>query len=142
MKKTEKKSGFTLVELMVVAAIIAILAAIIIPLLSSNKDRAIAAEASNICGTVLTEAKVLYAALGTWPSQAQLEAGQIDDEINKGRYFDWSCVSFAAGKVTVSGDGTAGSADNGFTDGASYDLSLDETAGYTGTMVDNNLVVN
>ena len=42
--KNRKKSGFTLVELMVVAAIIAILAAIIIPLVTKNKEEAVAAE--------------------------------------------------------------------------------------------------
>ncbi len=140
MKKS-KKSGFTLVELMVVAAIIAILAAIIVPLLSSNKDRAIAAEAANICGTVLTEAKVMRATTGAWPSGSDMEGGSIDEEIDQGRYFTWGQVTVGTNSVTVSGDGTDGTADNGFSDGTSRDLTLD-SAGYSGTMVDNKLISN
>ena len=45
MRKTSRKAGFTLVELMVVAIIVAILAAVSIPLMSGNKRRAAATEA-------------------------------------------------------------------------------------------------
>ncbi len=56
--KQNKKSGFTLVELMVVAIIVAILAAVAIPLMSGNKDRAIATEAQAGCGTIATQVRL------------------------------------------------------------------------------------
>ena len=48
------RAGFTLVELMVVAVIVAILAAVAIPLMSANKTRAMATEAEAGCGTIRT----------------------------------------------------------------------------------------
>ena len=74
MKTKNKKSGFTLVELMIVAAIIAILAAIIIPLLTANRDRAVAADGQNLLGTAATALKVYYAKTGTTPTMALVEA--------------------------------------------------------------------
>ena len=56
-----KRSGFTLVELMVVAVIVAILAAVAIPLMSANKVRAMATEAEAGCGTVRTALRAMYA---------------------------------------------------------------------------------
>ena len=142
--KKNKKSGFTLVELMIVAAIIAILAAIVIPLLASNKDKAIAAEAANICGAVATELKTAYATTDTWPTKAQLANGPIDEEINAGRYFVWADVTVNSpsnGCVTVTGDGSEGSA-SGKLSGGSKILTLTPGSGYSGTMVDDKLVGN
>ncbi|MDH3346341.1 MAG: prepilin-type N-terminal cleavage/methylation domain-containing protein, partial [Kiritimatiellaceae bacterium] len=128
--RTTRKSGFTLVELMIVAAIIAILAAILIPLLSSNKDSAIASEAANICGSVATEMKTYYARTGTWPTKTQLAAGIIDEEVNKARYFNWGEVFITATDnwaVRVTGDGAGGSSSSqGFSDGVNT-LTLSET---------------
>lgn len=152
MRATLKKTGFTLVELMIVAAIIAILAAIVIPLLSSNKDSAIAAEAANICGAVATECKTYYARTDTWPTKTQLEQGVIDEEINKSRYFNWNGVAISGSSadtwtVTVSGNGTAGSSSSskGFSTGASETLALVETGSgpnYSGTMVNKGWVAD
>jgi prepilin-type N-terminal cleavage/methylation domain-containing protein len=56
-----RKRGFTLVELMVVAIIVAILAAVAIPLMSANKKRAMATEAQAGLGTIRTALRAMYA---------------------------------------------------------------------------------
>ena len=63
-----KKTGFTLVELMVVAIIVAILAAVAIPLMSANKKRAMATEANAGCGTIRTALRVTLADKGAYPA--------------------------------------------------------------------------
>lgn len=62
--KKNKKSGFTLVELMVVAIIVAILAAVAIPLMSGNKERAMATEAQAGCSTIATALRMHYVEKG------------------------------------------------------------------------------
>lgn len=64
--KTRKKSGFTLVELMVVAIIVAILAAVAIPLMSANKRRAMVTEAESALGTVRTSLRAMFAQSGAY----------------------------------------------------------------------------
>lgn len=65
--KMNSKSGFTLVELMVVAIIVAILAAVAIPLMMGNKDRAMATEAQAGLGTLRTAMQVYRAEHGGYP---------------------------------------------------------------------------
>jgi len=65
--KINSKSGFTLVELMVVAIIVAILAAVAIPLMMGNKDRAMATEAQAGLGTLRTAMQVYKAEHGSYP---------------------------------------------------------------------------
>ena len=91
MKKTNRKSGFTLVELMIVAAIIAILAAIIIPLLTKNRDKAVAADGQNLLGTLATALKVYYANTGdATPTIAEMTTADalVMSELGKSKYFD------------------------------------------------------
>ena len=63
-----RKSGFTLVELMVVAIIVAILAAVAIPLMSANRKRAMSTEADAGCGAVRTALRVYYAENNAYPA--------------------------------------------------------------------------
>ena len=63
----KSKAGFTLVELMVVAIIVAILAAVAIPLMMGNKDRAMATEAQAGLGTIRTAMQVYKAEYGGYP---------------------------------------------------------------------------
>lgn len=65
--KKNSKAGFTLVELMVVAVIVAILAAVAIPLMMGNKDRAMATEAQAGLGTLRTAMQVYRAEHGSYP---------------------------------------------------------------------------
>ncbi len=129
MKKTNRKSGFTLVELMIVAAIIAILAAIIIPLLANNRERAIAAEGQNLCGTIATSAKVYYAENGSWPSYANLPL-LVREEVERAKYFNTFATAgtLAAYTVTVTADADAGTDLNGLT------LILNQAGVWSGTI--------
>ena len=66
MKKIMSKKGFTLVELMIVAVIVAILAAVAIPLMSGNKSRAIMTEAEAGLGMVRSSLRTLSAESGAY----------------------------------------------------------------------------
>jgi len=89
MKKS--KAGFTLIELMVVAIIVAILAAVAIPLMTANKKRAYATEAQAGCSSIRTAIRVLQAddavpaaATYTMPTGIRgIQAGDLN-----GTYFD------------------------------------------------------
>ena len=87
--KKHKKSGFTLVELMVVAIIVAILAAVAIPLMSGNKKRAAATEGQAGCSTIQTAQQVYRAENGAYMTSSSdphnlpgITAGDLE-----GKYF-------------------------------------------------------
>ncbi|GAG18810.1 unnamed protein product [marine sediment metagenome] len=65
-KMMRNKKGFTLVELMVVAVIVAILAAVAIPLMMGNKVRAMASEAEAALGHIRTAMRAHYAENDTY----------------------------------------------------------------------------
>jgi type IV pilus assembly protein PilA len=62
----KSKAGFTLVELMVVAIIVAILAAVAIPLMSAQKKRAAATEGDAGLGMLRTVLRAMYAETGAY----------------------------------------------------------------------------
>jgi prepilin-type N-terminal cleavage/methylation domain-containing protein len=108
--KTNKKSGFTLIELMVVAIIVAILAAVAIPLMSANKDRAVATEAQAGISALMTASKIYYTEFGTIADKDTLETSNyIEKGDLAGKYFDYDSYELA-------------------------DLDYDETAGFSGTL--------
>ena len=132
--RTKTKSGFTLVELMIVAAIIAILAAIVIPLLSSNRDTAIAAEAHNLCGTVATASKVFYAKNGEGPSGTSDFPQTTRDELNNAKYYDEADINIAwvnpnSWIVTITSDADVYSTDTSET------LTLNQKGVWGGSLV-------
>ena len=67
MKKGNRK-GFTLIELMVVAVIVAILAALAIPLMSGNRKKAVATEGQTGCSAINASVRVYRAQNGTLPA--------------------------------------------------------------------------
>ncbi|MEI7850672.1 MAG: prepilin-type N-terminal cleavage/methylation domain-containing protein [Kiritimatiellales bacterium] len=139
--KKNKKSGFTLVELMIVAAIIAILAAIVIPLLAANRQRAIAAEGQNLLGVAASACKVYYAENGTFPTGIGVLPQQTQDELGRGKYFPVPVLSAggALGGYTLTA--TAGAA-AGDLSGETITLVQGTTGGQTwgGTMQTKGII--
>lgn len=81
VKKENRKSGFTLVELMVVAIIVAVLAAVAIPLMTANVNRAIATEADSGLGTVRANLRAMYAETKSYAEQPDGTAIVIGDPV-------------------------------------------------------------
>ena len=73
MRKAQQ--GFTLIELMIVVAIIGILAAIAIPSYNDYTARAQMSEAVELMGGTKTPLAEYYADKGTWPSIGQVAGG-------------------------------------------------------------------
>ena len=113
-----KKSGFTLVELMVVAVIVAILAAVAIPLMTGNRERAMVTEAEAALGTMRTALRAMFAQSGAYNVNLEgvtitagsaataipgINAGDLD-----GRFFDddsYTISALAATTYTLTADG-------------------------------------
>jgi prepilin-type N-terminal cleavage/methylation domain-containing protein len=113
----DKRSGFTLVELMVVAVIVAIMAAVSLSLLTGNRVRAMITEAEAGAGTVRTMLRTMYVQTGAYnidlngdaiaavsPVTAVpgINSGDLD-----GRYFDDAAYSItvSANNFTVIAEG-------------------------------------
>ena len=118
--KTNRKAGFTLVELMVVAIIVAILAAVAIPLMSANKKRAAATEGEAGLGTMRSALRAMYAETSSYvltPNGTALGAGAATTipgisagDLN-GKYFqegDYTINAITASNYTLRVAGSTG----------------------------------
>jgi type IV pilus assembly protein PilA len=94
MKTIQK--GFTLIELMIVVAIIGILAAIAIPAYQDYTIRAQVTEGLNLAGAVKAAVAETFAQDGTWPAD-NAEAG-VGSQIS-GKYV--TSVQVASGGITI-----------------------------------------
>ena len=130
------KSGFTLVELMVVAIIVSILAAVAIPLMSANKKRAMSTEAEAGLGTIRSVLRAMYVQTGSYNADLNgntiangssvtnipgIGTGDLD-----GKYFsedDYELTTVAAGTYTLTATGT--------NDVAGVVITLDQSGTFT-----------
>ena len=100
LKQIQK--GFTLIELMIVVAIIGILAAIAIPAYQDYTIRAQVTEGMNLAGAVKAEISEFYAQNGAWPTALVGGAGTLGHaalEVPSGKYV--SAVGVLNGLITV-----------------------------------------
>jgi type IV pilus assembly protein PilA len=92
------QQGFTLIELMIVVAIIGILAAIAIPAYQNYTVRAQVTEGLNLADGWKTQAAEFYANNGTFPTTAQvLASGQVS---STGKYVSGIASNLGAISIT------------------------------------------
>jgi len=109
MKAIQK--GFTLIELMIVVAIIGILAAIAIPAYQDYTIRSQVTEGLNLAGSLKAEVAEYYAQYGQWPSAIVGNAGTLGHaagEVPSGKYVDQILIN-TAGTLVIRYEGSVGS---------------------------------
>ena len=101
----KKQQGFTLIELMIVVAIIGILAAIAIPAYQDYTIRAQVSEGLNLAGGAKAAVSEFRMDRGTWPSDNTAAGIATQPTDINGKYVD--SVGVSSGVITVEYGGDA-----------------------------------
>jgi type IV pilus assembly protein PilA len=88
--------GFTLIELIVVVMVIAVLAAIAVPLYAGYVRRATASEGVTRLGSIMTASKAYYQKFDQWPGSEA--ADNYHAVFTDSEHFEYSIESGAGGK--------------------------------------------
>lgn len=113
MQATSAQKGFTLIELMIVVAIIGILAAVAIPAYQDYTGRAQASEALSATAGVRSDIGVWLSEEGSLPAAG--EQPDIDARLLEGRYFGAGDAEVGATADGVVGVTFSGGVHNGST---------------------------
>ncbi len=102
MQRVEGNQGFTLVELMIVVAIIGLLAALAIPAYLSTRDRSVATAVANNLRTYNNAFQIYATENGSWPPDANSgivppgmegELPKFTEETAVGGTYDWEYMT-------------------------------------------------
>lgn len=134
MNKLNNQKGFSLVELMIVIVIIGVLAAVAVPIYTSNVTKAKMSEANAALGTIRTMLRVYYGEFGEYPNPIvdaavvdplttwnDIKAGELD-----GKYF------FDADFTYDSADGISYTIKCAKGDILDFDRTLDQAGTFAG----------
>ena len=129
MGKKRDRSGFTLIELVIVIMVVSILAAVALPILRGKNEASKWSEAAATAGTIRTTVRSEFiedpAKVGAWTNQAvtgvMLDLGFTAGDLT-GRYFDDSHFTIASvdanGNATITVTAPAGLTGSGQLDSA------------------------
>ena len=149
MKESRKnQSGFTLIELLVVIIIVAVLAAVGIPLLTGNTEKAKLTEADAGFSTIRTAMRAAKAEKGSYPTSPTMASLDFKTDDLKGRFFadaDYTFPSASAAAFCIAAIGNsagtnapAASQAAGLLRSMNQDGFIFKTADCTGTAINAN----
>ena len=112
MFKQKGKSGFTLLELLIVVIIVSILATVALPQFGRMTRRARTSEATNMIGAILTAEALYYSENRTFINFADNAAAAtagllVDVPLDANTNFDYAGTGASTSSVTVTGSGDA-----------------------------------